>query len=286
MYATPRGLLASVLVTALLHGCGPPPVAVDSADDEAETASQHKASMIAQQQKREYLVDQYNGLINTVNEAISELESERFFTLMTDETAHLFILLAEMDLALAGIHDTDPSEHVVQQQKDFDVVYTLEEIDTEESSATLVGVMRDSGTEARFPVKFVESDGGLVLDYTAVLEKRVKNMTKVLVEQLARRVNDSVMEDDAEAFAAAFTPGSLETCPDPLGLGASDPAELFSSLKVEKIVLGKAYVDAADMHATLGYTKDGSEAGTIETMLVVDGGDMHLDVSSACASGE
>lgn len=280
----------AILPFTLLLACGPKPPPEDPTGGDGKNEAQKTSdtqTQIAEQQQREYMVEQYTTLINKVNEAIDALDDETLYSLMTQETQEMFSVLAQMDMYVANIQNVAPPDHVVQQQKDFNVVYTLEDIDTETGTATLVGVMRDSGNEVRFPISFAQKQEAYLFDYTEVLSKRVKNMTKVILVQLLARLNQAVEDQDLEAFESVFAPGSLESCPDPFGLasdtGHSDlgTKELLQEIKEKKIVMGEPQVNTPDPLGTVPYTA-GETASTIKVTLVLEKGRAYLDASGNC----
>ncbi len=279
-----------IMAVALVAGCGPKAGPTDPTDQPPIGAALIKAQDTAQQNSdqadREKIIGDAQSLVAKVNEAIAALDATAMFALMTEQTKAMFVLLAQMDMAVAGIQDMSPQEHVVSQQKDFDVVYTLEDIDPEAWTATLVGVVRNSGNEVRFPIQLVPGDGVLLFDYTEVLSKRIKNMTKVLVVKLVERVAGAVKTADAASYTSAFSPSSFASCPDPFAVGpaGADASTILAKAKASKLSIGEPQVNAADLVATIPFTLGDTQAGTITVTLVLEGGTFYMDASSSCTA--
>jgi hypothetical protein len=234
-------------------------------------------------------IDELVGMVNEINEAIAKQDKDAFWAKFTERSHELFIKVALLDMAIAGIKDVEPSDHILKQQKDFNVVYTLEDVDPGAMKATLVGVMRDTGDEVRFPIGFVEKDGKLLFDYTDVLSGRLDNLKVARMRALVAELNASVDGGDAALYASILTAPTLEGCPDFFGLlpkkGKKPPKTeaVLKSLQKIDTTISLVDIDPTTNTATLKATTDGGEPVTLAISFVIEGGIIKIDAASACS---
>jgi len=236
-------------------------------------------------------LEKISTLVNEINAAIETQDAEKFWSVFTNGTRDLFYKVANLDMAIAGIKDRSPAEHVLQQQKDFDVVYTLEDVDAEAMTATLVGVMRGSGDEVRFPMAFVQDGDTILIDYTQVLEERFKNLKAARMRSLVVDLNKAIDEGDAGLLTSILTDATVTGCPgflhDVKAKGKKPPTaeDILKALKKAVVIVELAEEDPETLSAKLS-VKTGEKTSTVEVTFVFEEEMLRIDGSSACAPAE
>ncbi|MBW2261342.1 MAG: hypothetical protein JRG91_05145 [Deltaproteobacteria bacterium] len=276
-------------ICVLAAACGPKPApeaaGVGDPDQQVEPAPEPVDPEV------EARIEKINSLVNEINAAIETQDAAKFWSVFTNETRDLFYKVATLDMAIAGIKDRSPADHVLQQQKDFDVVYTVEEVDAVEMTATLVGVMRGSGDEVRFPMTFIQGADAILIDYTVVLNERFLNLKTARMRSLVGELNRAVDEADVELFKSVLTDATVVGCPGFLhevkAKGKKPPKieSILKSLQKKALVVELAEEDSETLSATLS-VKVGDETVTLDVQFVFEEEMMRLDGSSACAPAE
>jgi hypothetical protein len=276
-----------LLAIACIAGCGPKQA--PATEPSVPQLTEHAAVQVdpdaeATQQK-------LTVLINEINAAIEGQNAEAFWSVFTNESRELFYQVARLDMAIAGVKDQSPSEHVLKQQKDFNVVYTIENVDTAEMTATLVGILRRTGDEVRFPLAFIEQDGKILIDYTQVLTERLDNLKVARMRSLIEELNTAIDVADADLFSAVLTDTTLTGCPDFLMKPAKPPkkapklTDILKGLQKAGIVVEIENEDASTMSASLAVVIGEGETRTVPVQFVFEEEVMRLD-ASGCKTAE
>lgn len=278
-------LFASCLL-AIACGPKPPPAGGHQAGGQGQMDEPLEEAVDPEVEAR---IEKIEALVNELNEAIDKQDAEKFWSAFTNETRDLFYKVAQLDMAIAGIKDKSPAEHVLQQQKDFNVVYTIENLDAEKMTATLVGVLRDSGDEVRFPMAFVEQDDGILVDYTDVLTERLDNLKAARMRSLVEDLNRAVADADVELFSSILTDTTLEGCPtflhDVPAKGKKPPKveSVLKAMKSAEIVVEIMEMDAGALSADVRTTVKGEAGKDLELKFVFEEEAMRIDASGGCA---
>ncbi len=276
-------------ICALAVACGPKPAPETAPAGDQVQQIEHAPEPV--DPEVEARIEKINLLVNEINAAIETQDAEKFWSVFTNETRDLFYKVATLDMAIAGIKDRSPGEHVLQQQKDFDVVYTLEDVDAVEMTATLVGVMRGSGDEVRFPMAFVQDGDTILIDYTAVLNERFLNLKTARMRSLVEDLNQAIDEGNVELYTSVLTDATLTGCPGFLhevkGKGKKPPKveDVLKGLKKSVVVVKVAEEDPETLSAKLSVTV-GSETKIVDAKFVFEEEKLRIDGSSVCAPAE
>jgi hypothetical protein len=272
----------------VLVACGPkeppetPPgdqVVVEDAEPEPEpeVSPEHQA-----------LIEQFEGLVKGLNDAIEAQDKEAFQAIFSKRSQELFFKVALLDMFIAGVQNVPPAEHILKQQKDFNVVYTVKDPDPEAMTGTLVGVLRDSGDEAQFPMGFVEEEGKLVIDYTEVLTERLDNLKVARMRALVVELNTAVDEASEEAYTAILTDSTVETCPDFFQVlkpqkKAPKIGSMLKKMQKAGVVIELDDIDPTKNTAVLKASKDKEEPKILEVTFILESGIIKVDATSGCA---
>jgi hypothetical protein len=272
----------------LVVACGPKPAPETAPPDPVQQVEPEPEPVDPEIEAR---LEKIDVLVNEINAAIETQDAEKFWSVFTNETRDLFYKVANLDMAIAGIKDRSPAEHVLQQQKDFDVVYTLEDVDAEGMTATLVGVMRGSGDEVRFPMAFVQDGDAILIDYTQVLEERFMNLKAARMRSLVVDLNRAIDEGDAELLTSILTDATVTGCPGFLheikkkGKKPLTAGDMLKALKKAVVIVELTDEDPEKLSAKLNVTA-GEKTSTVDVTFVFEEEMLRIDGSSACAPGE
>lgn len=280
----PGALLLVAAICAVACGQKQPPASAQGVEQAGPEAGPEELDPEA-----EARIEKINALINELNAAIESQDADKFWSAFTTETRDLFYKVAQLDMAIAGIKDRSPADHVLKQQKDFNVVYTIENFDPVEMTGILVGVLRDTGDEARFPMAFVEQeDGTILVDYTGVLTERLANLKASRMRTLVAELNKAVDTADADLYRSVLTDATVVGCPaflhDVPAKGKKPPKleAILKAMQGASLFVEITEMDAESLSAILSTTTAGEPGKKVDVKFVFEEGIMRLDASAAC----
>ena len=210
------------LVALALVACGPKP--------EPEPPKPEGPTPEELAQQKALAEAPYQETVQKFNTAIWELKPDLLHESLTKATYDLFMQRAVKEAELRDLEEPVDDMGFLKQQQDYKIVYSIKSIDLATSHAVVVGTI-EGEVQWESEINFVEEDGLLKIDHSAVLEKAIVSLDEAIekkkvreesirakVEALVSDFNTALADKNAEMFEATLSTETAEAAVKYMGL--------------------------------------------------------------------